>query len=113
MESEEIQKLKSQLEEEAKELEAQLAAAKRTVDFGNDPDHFEEEADEAEEFANAIDIVATLKQRLGDIGAALDKVNQGGYGICEKCRKEISLELLKIDPESKLCKTCKNMETGS
>ncbi|PIY58866.1 hypothetical protein COY97_01965 [Candidatus Wolfebacteria bacterium CG_4_10_14_0_8_um_filter_39_64] len=29
------------------------------------------------------------------------------YGVCEKCGKKISLDILKLAPESRLCKECK------
>ena len=49
----------------------------------------------------------TYKERLADIDSALKKIKNGKYGVCEKCKKEISLKLLKIDPESRMCQECK------
>lgn len=103
----ELQSLKEQLEKEAGELEAQLATVSKTPEFGTDVDHFDEEADEAEEFANNLGMRDVLKFRLRDIEAALDKMVRGQYGKCEKCGKEISMEVLKANPESRLCKNCK------
>jgi len=102
-----LQSLKEQLEKEAGELEAQLKTASKTPEFGSDVDHFEEEADEAEELSNSLDLTATIKERLRNIDQALDKMSKNTYGVCEQCQKEISLELLRVDPESKLCRDCK------
>ena len=103
-----LQNFKEQLEKEAGELEAQLSSAKKTPEKGSDVESdFSEEADEAEQFADNLGMQDVLKERLQDIEAALEKVSMGKYGHCENCQKEISLEVLKASPESKLCKNCK------
>lgn len=104
----EISGLKEKLEKEAGELEAQINASAKNQDFGSDIEaDFSEEADEAEEFAGSLGLQDALKSRLGDIEKALDKISNGTYGKCENCGKDIPLELLKVNPESRLCKTCK------
>ena len=104
----ELQSLKEQLEKEAGELEAQLGSVSKDKDFGSDVESdFSEEADEAEEFSNDLGTKDVLKERLKDIETALDKMTRGEYGHCENCKKGISLEVLKADPESKFCKECK------
>lgn len=104
----ELQLLKEQLEKEAGELEPALMAAKKDAEFGSDIDHFDEEADEAEEFANNLGLRETLKERMADIELALEKMEKGGYGKCENCKNDISFEILKVNPESRLCKSCKS-----
>lgn len=97
------------MEKEAGELEAELSSVSKTADFGSDVEtDFSQEADEAEEFANSLGLQETLKERLQNIEEALDKMNRGEYGKCENCGKAISFELLKVNPESKLCKDCKS-----
>ena len=104
----ELQSLKEKLEKEAGELEAQLATAKKTPEFGSDVEtDWSEEADEAEEFSKDLGVQDTLKERLNDIEHALDKMTRNEYGKCEKCGMDISMELLKVNPESRLCKECK------
>lgn len=109
MTSKEIQELKEQLEKEAGEIEAQLKSEKKVPEYGADieGESFEEEADEAEEFGKQLGVHQLLKERLIDIESALEKINRGQYGKCEQCQKEISLEVLKLSPESRLCKNCK------
>ncbi len=103
-----LQELKEQLEKEAGELEAQLSSVSKNADFGSDSEtDFSEEADEAEEFSNNLGMQDALKSRMQDIEAALDKINAGTYGKCENCGKDISLDVLKAVPESRLCKDCK------
>ena len=67
----------------------------------------EEESDEAEQLSINIPLTNTFKDKLRGINEALARIEAGTYGVCENCGKEISMELLEIDPESKLCKTCK------
>ena len=104
----EIQQLKEQLEREAGNLEVQVKEDTKTPSFGDDVESdYSEEADEAEEFGNNAGIKDALKGRLGDIEQALDKIMHGTYGTCESCSEEISIELLKANPESRLCQPCK------
>ena len=78
-------------------------------DFGNDIDSGDEEADETEEFGTQLSIAQNYKEHLADVDVALNKIKKKKYGICEKCGKKISLDVLKIAPESKLCKECKKL----
>ena len=114
---------KEQLEELRAKLDATLVDIKgelgeiaddkgevKNPEFGTDvesTDDAPEEADEAEEFATNIAIASGLKSRLEDVEHALRKINNGMYGKCEKCGLYIGYEVLKINPESRLCQSCK------
>jgi len=97
---EKLLKAKQKVEEEIKGL-------KKPVDFGDDTDHGEEEADEDEESENNFSAAETLEIYLSDINSALEKIKSGAYGICENCNEPIEPEVLKAAPESRLCKNCK------
>lgn len=45
---------------------------------------------------------------LSEIQAALDKIADGTYGLCEVCHKEISKDRLELRPYSRLCISCEN-----
>ena len=107
MTQEKINEYKDKLTKERVLILAEIKQNEKPVDFGSDIDHFEEESNEAEEVGNQLAIAQDLKLRLDDIEAALEKIGAGGYGICEKCKKTIEEEILNIDPESRLCKSCK------
>ena len=64
-------------------------------------------ADEAEEFSNQLAISQTLKDRVGEINDALDRMETGTYGDCTSCGKPIPKEVLDLAPESALCMDCK------
>ncbi len=98
---------KKKLEETKTDLEKQIKNVKETPEFGSDVDHFEEEANEAEETGKNIGMEQAFKERYEAVVHALDKVEKGTYGKCEKCGNEIEWELLNVDPESRLCKKCK------
>jgi len=74
--------------------------------FGSSNSHGDEDAEEREEYENLLPIEHSLETRLKDINIALDKIKKNKYGICEKCKKEIELERLKIVPEAKICLEC-------
>lgn len=101
------EELKKKLERTKEELEKEILALSKDVDMGDDTDHLEEEADETEEYTNQLAQLMPLKERLADVMSALEKMRVGTYGICEQCKKEIALELLEVDPESRYCQDCK------
>ncbi len=68
----------------------------------------EKAADEVEEYSTLLPIEHSLEIRLKNIEIALDKIQKGKYGICEKCGKEIPVERLIVSPESRFCLNCKN-----
>lgn len=52
-------------------------------------------------------LIFTLQRKLEDIDHAIQHSQVLGYGICEKCGKQIDPERLEIFPETTLCVDCK------
>ncbi len=104
---EQREELKERLTEEHEKVRRALESKNPNVDFGDDVDAGDEEADEAEEFATVLGVQQVEKEHLLDIEHALDKLKKGTYGVCEHCGKPIAYELLSVEPESRLCKSCK------
>ncbi|MEK7195584.1 MAG: TraR/DksA C4-type zinc finger protein [Patescibacteria group bacterium] len=102
------QKFKEKLESERESLLKRIAEDEKVTDFGSDVDGLDEEADEADELSNKLATVQTLKERVNEIDAALNRMVEGKYGVCEKCGKEIENEVLEISPESRYCRNCKS-----
>lgn len=102
---EELETLKEKLLEEKIKISRELEDPH--VDFGNDVDGFDEETDEAEEFANRLGVQAAIKEHLREINGALERIAVGEYGVCEECHNPISPDVLRAEPESRLCKSCK------
>ena len=85
----------------------EIARDEKPVDFGSDIDHGDEDSDKSEEIGDQLAAAQGLKSRLNEIDIALGKIQNGTYGVCEKCGKPIEQEILAIDPESRFCKACK------
>lgn len=54
-------------------------------------------------------VVATkleLESLLTDVEAALDRIENGTYGVCLNCHQEISPERLEAMPTASLCTSC-------
>lgn len=102
-----LSKLKHQLEKEQKKIEKELKGLEKPPEFGTET--YDEETFETQEFVNQLSIAQVLKSRLNAITTALGKMIGRKYGICEKCGRKISEDLLKLVPESKLCRECKKL----
>jgi len=67
----------------------------------------ESEADEVEEYESLISVEHNLEKRLQGVNNALERIKKGKYGVCVKCKKEISIARLKAFPAAETCKKCK------
>jgi len=67
----------------------------------------EKAADELEEYEALLPIEFSLEKKLQDINLALEKMKKEKFGICENCKKTISVERLKAFPAARTCKKCK------
>lgn len=105
---EELDTYEERLNEERSKLLDGVKKNSRPEDFGGETmDPEDEEADEAEEFANELATGEVRRERINDIDAALQRIKDGKYGICEKCGGEIPKEVLNLVPESRYCEDCK------
>ena len=63
------------------------------------------------------DVSLLLKEREGrlmkKITSALKKLDEGNFGVCEKCGRGISEERLKARPMAVLCIKCKKKQEAS
>jgi len=110
MKKEQVEKFKEKLADTRAEILADLEKMKEGLDFGDDVDSLEEEADETEEHSHYVGVKQVLDGRLRAVEDAITKIEKGVYGACEKCGGEIETEILEVVPESRLCKKCKATE---
>jgi DnaK suppressor protein len=52
-------------------------------------------------------LAETIRGRMEQVERALDRLNQGQYGRCESCAKEIPVARLAAYPAATLCVSCK------
>ena len=70
------------------------------------PPEFSEEAQE-EAAANSLKALDAQERReLSDIMRALDKIDDGSYGECERCSEPIGIPRLRALPMVRLCIKC-------
>jgi RNA polymerase-binding protein DksA len=60
-------------------------------------------ADQIEELVVNIPLVAELQQRAHEVDAALARMDEGTYGICEVGGEEIPLDRLMANPAARTC----------
>jgi RNA polymerase-binding transcription factor DksA len=61
-------------------------------------------ADNIEDFETNTAILKQLETQLVDVTDALEKIENGNYGICEKSGKQIELDRLEANPAARTCK---------
>lgn len=103
---------KSTLEEELKGI-ARFDAETNTWEATPDQDMMGEiddndAADRFEDFEGRSGMVTTLQARLSDINHALEKIEQGTYGICEVSGEPIEIERLEANPAARTNKAHMN-----
>jgi len=114
--AEAVQDFKAQLQTRKEQLEGELSSfATKDPNVKGDWDtkyprtpegNLEEAADEVEEYSNTIHVEFSLETQLKNVNDALERIEKGAYGVCEKCNNAISIERLKISPEARLCIQC-------
>lgn len=107
-----LEELRAQLETEKENLEEELSSHGRVLDETGDwvgaSTGFEGEeadpndvADQIEELATNVPLVEELEERHRDVVDALEKMDEGVYGICEVSNEPIPLDRLKANPSAR------------
>ena len=97
------------------EREKILKAARETTHErrGTDVDDLKDDLDLA---SSELDTSMVYKFRdrernlLKKIEKALDKINNGNYGVCESCEENIRVKRLEVRPVTEMCISCKEEE---
>ena len=97
--------LREQLEQERAELTERVNKIKATIAGGLDPDSKEQAAQL--ENAEVLDALANEGvEELGKISSALQRMDEGTYGICTNCGENIDNRRLDVRPFSSKCISC-------
>lgn len=63
-------------------------------------------SDKFEEESTNEGVLDTLEERLKEVNDALVKIENGTYGVCTKCGKQIEEEKLLANPAATTCMSC-------
>lgn len=102
---EERSKLVHQLRELGADESGELTG---DVDYG---DAFADAGAVTAEITEVLGIVDGLKRALRDIDRALERIDTGRYGVCDRCGNEIGADRMEFRPTSILCVSCKSNGT--
>ena len=112
MNKKELKKFRELLEERRKEIVAQAESTKeKGIAF--DPEDLPDEVDLASSEADqSMNLRLRDRERvlLRKVEKAIKKIEEGEYGICEKCGEEIGVKRLEARPVTDLCIKCKEEE---
>ncbi len=72
------------------------------------PYHMADQGTDAQEREKTFHFIAREEIFLRKIESALERIENGTYGICQKCGKPIPVERLKVVPVTGHCVSCKN-----
>ena len=79
------------------------------IDYG---DGFADAAAATAERSEVLGIAENLTKLLADIDQALAKVEDGTYGRCKECGKEIGAARMEFRPTSRYCVDCKSRRSA-
>ncbi|HSL12152.1 MAG TPA: TraR/DksA C4-type zinc finger protein [Actinomycetota bacterium] len=68
---------------------------------------FADRSHSTEERSRLIALVGNLRTELREVERALEKLDVGGYGVCERCGNRIGDDRLEAIPWATLCIDCK------
>jgi len=114
---EETEKIRTALSERRDELKAEydvtmseIAEAQRDRLTDSAGDDQADTGTKTFEREQEISLANNLRERVGQVERALDRLDDGQYGWCEKCGNAIPIERLAAFPSATLCVTCKQLE---
>ncbi|MDD6055009.1 MAG: RNA polymerase-binding protein DksA [Helicobacter sp.] len=96
-------------------LEKKNAILENNLEHQKSMQHLDSSFDEADltalQIKNTLDssIFSHHNSELEYIESALEKLENGNYGICEMCDEEIALERLKAKPHARYCIVCREI----
>ena len=109
LDAQRLERNRKWLEEERLRLEGELTTIEPALSEGERPGlstHMADSGTEVFEQAKNLAVGQRLRQTLELVVRALDKMDRGVYGTCEKCGQAIDPARLKALPYAMLCMPC-------
>jgi RNA polymerase-binding transcription factor DksA len=104
--TDQLPSLRASLEEEREALKGQLAELGVGGDEIEFDENFADSGQVAAEQGETRVLVNQLQDSLNDVQRAIQKMDSGGYGTCERCGAEISDARLEAMPATRWCIAC-------
>ncbi|MGI8707045.1 MAG: TraR/DksA family transcriptional regulator [Actinomycetota bacterium] len=111
--------IRAQLEQERRDLTTQLADIEQesfqttqsdiTGEVGLDED-FADAGTATFDRERALSIQNNIKDLIDQITGAVERIDDGSYGTCERCGRPIDAARLRALPHASLCMDCKRRE---
>ncbi len=107
--------IRSRLEQErkrlTKELEQLIVSSRLTERRNGSPfGKMDEEANAAADLEKRVALQSRIMDTLVQIEHALQKLNEGTYGLCDSCEQAINPARLEALPLAALCVNCKALQ---
>ncbi len=116
MEQSQVETIRNSLEEERRHVAQQLAEHGAAVDnegvVVEVEEGFADSAQATAERSQLLSLIEQLQSQHAEILAAFERLEQGTYGKCERCGREIPFERLEALPTARLCVSCKQSGRG-
>lgn len=113
MDNDTVEEIRGRLEKERASIERQLG------EHGASPSNEDIDMPSAEGFADSGQATAERSEELGfieqlrsmhiEVDRALARIDEGSYGKCKRCGKDIPTERLQAIPTVELCIECKQL----
>lgn len=91
-------------------LDAEVAVLgkEQQTEGGSTGNHMADGATDIAEQDRDLVLIGTLQERMREVDHALERLEKGTYGVCERCAKSIPAERLEVRPFSTLCIDCQS-----
>ena len=116
MEQDKLQSIRAELTDELKSVEHQLAEHGATsnpedaVEVSTD-EGFADSAQATMERSEMLSVIEQIQHRHAEITGTLKRMDEGTYGKCERCGREIPIERLEARPTASLCVSCAQLNS--
>lgn len=82
-------------------------------DLSTMPHHMADVASDSYDQEFNISLMETEGEELREIDAALERIENGSYGVCDSCEKSIPKKRLNVIPYTRLCIKCKQNQEST
>ena len=117
MEQQQLASFRQRLQEHRQEVENDIVQLEQeTAEYDESAtdfvvtNHIADKASDIFQRVRNIAVMLNLRDTLSLIDHAIERLDQGGYGQCERCRNPISMERLEFLPYATHCIQCQSLQ---